>query len=202
MLPDSGRRNTCATGRIRFSTGCSIWAVWRNSAAPAAFVGFSTAYVLWIVHNTPKSVRLGLANPDPRVNIVETAMIRIARYLWALPTTAIGLLFVPLALISGGRVQVVDGVLEVYGGLCAWILRRCTLLRGGASAMTLGHVVLGRDRLCLEFTRSHERVHVRQTERWGPLFIPAYLVASAWAWTRGEHPYRDNCFEREAYALQ
>jgi hypothetical protein len=125
--------------------------------------------------------------------------MRLLRYLWAAPTTAIGLLFVPLALLSGGRAQVVDGVLEVYGGLCHFFLRRCTLLRGGASALTLGHVVLGRDRTCLHVTRRHERVHVRQAERWGPLFLPAYLVASLVAWLRGGSPYRDNVFEREAY---
>jgi hypothetical protein len=125
--------------------------------------------------------------------------MRLLRYLWAAPTTAIGLLFVPLALLSGGRVQVVDGVLEVYGGLCHFCLRRCTLLRGGASALTLGHVVLGRDRTCLHVTRRHERIHVRQAERWGPLFVPAYLVASVVAWLRGGNPYRDNRFEREAY---
>ena len=125
--------------------------------------------------------------------------MRLLRYLWAAPTTAIGLLFVPLALLSGGRAQVVDGVLEVYGGTCHFFLRRCTLLRGGASALTLGHVVLGRDRSCLDVTRRHERVHVRQAERWGPLFVPAYVIASLVAWLRGGSPYRDNVFEREAY---
>ncbi len=33
----------------------------------------------------------------------------------------------------------------------------------------------------------------------GPLFIPVYLGASAWAWVRGEGAYRGNVFEREAY---
>ncbi|HEV2292864.1 MAG TPA: hypothetical protein VGR35_03360 [Tepidisphaeraceae bacterium] len=122
-------------------------------------------------------------------------------YLWALPTTAIGLLFVPAALISGGGVQVVGGVLEVHGGLVAPFLRYCTPLRGGASAMTLGHVVLGRSKQLLDFTRSHERIHVRQVERWGPLFIPAYLLLSVLAWLKGGRAYEDNPFEREAYAL-
>ena len=43
-------------------------------------------------------------------------------------------------------------------------------------------------------------VHVRQCERWGPLFIPAYLVASAVLWCRGRDFYEENPFEREAYA--
>lgn len=122
-------------------------------------------------------------------------------YLWALPTTAVGLLFVPAALLSGGGVRIVDGVIEVYGGLVASCLRHCTPLRGGASAMTLGHVVLGRTRELLDFTRAHERVHVRQVERWGPLFIPAYLLLSALVYFRGGRAYEDNPFEREAYAL-
>jgi hypothetical protein len=125
---------------------------------------------------------------------------RVLAYTWALPTTAAGLLFVPLALLSrGGGGRVVDGVLELHGGAISFFLRHCTLLRGGASAMTLGHVVLGRDEQLLELTRNHERVHVRQCERWGPLFIPAYLLASLVVLVRGGRPYEDNPFEREAY---
>jgi hypothetical protein len=117
-------------------------------------------------------------------------------YLWASPTTFVGLLFAPFA----GGVRIVDGVIEIYGGLAALVLRHCTLLRGGASAMTLGHVVIARTPELLDLTRSHERVHVRQCERWGPLFIPAYLIASLLVLIRGGDAYRDNPFEREAYA--
>ena len=124
---------------------------------------------------------------------------RVVRYLWALPTTIVGLFFVPIGLVTGGGVQLVSGVLEVYGGIVAWLLRHATFMKGGASALTLGHVVLGVDRVMLEVSRPHERVHVRQAERWGPLFIPAYLAASVWAALRGGHYYRDNAFEREAY---
>ena len=122
-------------------------------------------------------------------------------YLWALPTTAVGLLALVLGAIAGRGVRcaVVDGVLEVHGGLVTWFLTHCTLLRGGASAMTLGHVVLGRDELLLDLTRQHERVHVRQCERWGPLFLPAYGLASLAALLRGGRPYEDNVFEREAF---
>ena len=122
-------------------------------------------------------------------------------YLWVLPTSAIGLLFVPAALISGGGMRVVAGVLEVQGGLVAGFLRYCTPLRGGASAMTLGHVVLGRNAQLLDFTRAHERVHVRQAERWGPLFIPVYFLLSLVVFLKGGRAYEDNPFEREAYAL-
>lgn len=126
---------------------------------------------------------------------------RALAYVWASPTTAVGLLLLPLALVTGGGVQVVRGVIEVYGGAVAVLLRWGTLLKGGATAMTLGHVVLGLDRAALERTRAHERVHVRQAERWGPLFVPAYLVASVLVWLRGGHAYRDNPFEREAYRI-
>ena len=89
-------------------------------------------------------------------------LLKSLAYVWALPTTVLGLCFVALALASGGGLQFVDGVLETHGGLVSLFLRRCTPLRGGASAMTLGHVVLGRDPALLDLTRAHERVHVRQ----------------------------------------
>ena len=127
------------------------------------------------------------------------SQFRPLAYLWALPTSLLGLLFVPESLISG-EVRWIDGVLEVHGRLVRFFLTHCTLLRGGASAMTLGHVVLGRDRKLLEATRRHERVHVRQCERWGPLFIPAYLVACVVAFLSGGRAYEDNPFEREAFA--
>lgn len=126
---------------------------------------------------------------------------RVLRYLWASPTTAIGLLLLPVAVLTGGGVQIVRGVIEIYGGAVALLLRRGTLLKGGATAMTLGHVVLGLDRAALQRTRAHERVHVRQAERWGPLFVPAYLIAGVVVWLRGGHAYRDNPFEREAYRI-
>jgi hypothetical protein len=129
----------------------------------------------------------------------------VVTYAWAFPNTAVGLLAMTLGALCSERVggrtsqRVVDGVLEVHGGLVTWILTNCTLLEGGASAMTLGHVVLGRDEFLLDLTRDHERVHVRQCERWGPLFLPAYLLASFYIFLRGGRAYRDNPFEREAY---
>jgi hypothetical protein len=124
--------------------------------------------------------------------------MRLHRYIWALPNTLIGLLFVPLALITKGKMEVVDGVLELHGGIISLILRRCVPLRGGVCAMTLGHVVLGLDRRTLSATRRHERVHVRQYEAWGPAFIPVYLVAGLMGMAKGEGVYKGNHFEREA----
>jgi hypothetical protein len=101
-----------------------------------------------------------------------------------------------------------DGVLEAHSSFIAWLLRHCTLLPGlpglpgGASAITFGHVVLGCDRETLRLTRAHERVHVRQYERWGPAFIPAYLCASVWGLLTGSGAYAGNVFEREAFRVE
>ena len=65
--------------------------------------------------------------------------------------------------------------------------------------MTLGHTILGSTAAALDISREHEMVHVRQYERWGPLFGPAYLLSSLVLWLRGKDAYRDNRFEREAY---
>jgi hypothetical protein len=122
--------------------------------------------------------------------------VRSIVYLWALPTTSAGLVMAVLAWMTGGRCRLHTGVLEVEGGLATRLLRRV-----GAAAMTLGHVVIALDGPALHRTRAHERVHVRQVERWGPLFFPAYGLASLVAWCRGGDAYRDNIFEREAYGL-
>jgi hypothetical protein len=100
--------------------------------------------------------------------------------------------------LRGGRIEVVDGCLEAHGPLLNWSLKHFTLLPGGIAAITLGHVIVGRDAPALLATRRHERVHVRQYERWGPLFVPAYCAASIWALVIGRHPYTDNWFEMAA----
>ena len=122
-------------------------------------------------------------------------------YLWAAPATALGLVFALLAL-RGGRIAIVDGVLEVHGPLIRWALTHLTIVRGGIAAITFGHVVLGRNGEALEWTRTHERVHVAQYERWGPFFLPAYVAASVWAFLRGGDFYLDNVFERAARARE
>jgi hypothetical protein len=122
-------------------------------------------------------------------------------YAWVAPGSCVGLTAALLALSRGGKCQVVDGVLEVACERTTRLIGRWTATGGPLSAITLGHVVLGASLADLERTRDHERVHVRQYERWGPLFIPAYLLASGWLWLRGYHPYLDNPFEVEAYAV-
>jgi hypothetical protein len=64
--------------------------------------------------------------------------------------------------------------------------------------MAIGHVIVAVDEAAMEVCREHELVHVRQAERWGPFFLPAYFGASALAWARGGHYYQDNWFELDA----
>lgn len=124
-------------------------------------------------------------------------MLQALLILWASPGSLVGLAAGVLGLLTGGRVQRVGRTLEFYGGFVRWVLERWPVR---AAAMTLGHVIIGRDRGSLESSREHELVHVRQYERWGPLFIPVYLLSSLYLWLRGRDAYFDNPFEREAYA--
>ena len=125
--------------------------------------------------------------------------MRLIRYVWAFPATALGLPLVLVAWLSGGSADIVQGAIEIHGGLVTRLLRRGIPGIGGAAAMTLGHVILGRDSACLEQSRRHEHVHVRQFERWGPLLLPLYLTFSLVLYLRGRDPYLDNPFEREAF---
>ena len=121
-------------------------------------------------------------------------MTRFLKYTWAAPTTLVGLLAGAFTLVFGRPRPASPGGARIPRRL----LHAGWPNDGSFSAMTLGHVIIGRDALCLEFCRKHEQAHVRQVERWGPAFIPAYLLASLLAWRRGEHYYRDNWFERNA----
>jgi hypothetical protein len=130
------------------------------------------------------------------------ALLKTLKYLWASPATLIGLFAVGIGCITGARIQIARGAIEVHGGLVTKFLRHGLPLLGAGAAMTLGHVILGRDIECLDDCRNHEHVHVRQYERWGPFFLPAYILASLYLWVRGRDPYLDNPFEKEAYELE
>jgi hypothetical protein len=127
-------------------------------------------------------------------------LARAVRLLWASPTSLLGLVAALPVLLAGGSVRRVDHTLEV--ALRSHVLPRASRgRRSHFAAITLGHVILGRTHAELARLRAHERVHVRQAERLGPFFVPAYLLASAIAWWRGACPYRGNHFEVEAYAV-
>ena len=129
---------------------------------------------------------------------MRTKLIRCLLVIWVSPNTLLGLLAGVLALLTGGKMQIERGCVEVYGGFVQWALQR--MLGGrGAAAMTLGHSILGQTQHTLSVARDHEHVHVKQYERWGPFFLPAYLGWSAALWLRGKDAYLDNPFEVEAY---
>lgn len=121
--------------------------------------------------------------------------IQFLAYLWAFPNTVIGLIVGTLTLFTGGKVKSCEGALEFWGGFAKMFLASRFV---GARAMTLGHVILGKDEICLDALREHEHVHVKQTEMWGPFFLPAYFIASAIAVLKGGNSYNDNWFELDA----
>lgn len=132
---------------------------------------------------------------------LRVAASRAWRVAWAAPWSLVGLILGALAIGLGARARRVDATLEIAGGSLGRGLGRLPAPLGFA-AITFGHVILGRDHATLARLRSHERVHVRQYETWGPLFVPLYLASSLSQWCRGADPYRANRFEREAFEAE
>ena len=136
-----------------------------------------------------------------QVKAGRRALRRFAIYAWAAPNTVLGLVAGLVLLCFGGRLQFVDGVAEFSGGLLG-VAAGSVPGRVRFTAITLGHVILGVNRAELSAARAHEHVHVRQYELWGPLFLLAYAGSSLWQISRGRRGYRDNFFERQAYAAE
>jgi hypothetical protein len=106
-------------------------------------------------------------------------------YLWAGPNSLVGLVG---ALTTRRRPVRWRGVLlfeDADGGLARFLRWR------GFAAITLGHVIVTNRPLSDEIL-AHELEHVAQSERWGPLYYPAYLLGSVVG-------YRRNPFERAAF---
>ncbi|MCE9552339.1 MAG: hypothetical protein K8T91_03050 [Planctomycetes bacterium] len=126
------------------------------------------------------------------------SMVQLLAFIWASPYTLLGSMVGLLGLATGGYGRRRGRAIEFYGGAVTWLLHR--LPHGQFTlAMTLGHTILGSTDAALDIAREHEFVHIRQYERWGPLFGPAYLLSSLVLWIAGKDAYRDNPFEREAY---
>jgi hypothetical protein len=123
-------------------------------------------------------------------------LMQMLLHTWASPGTLIGVTVGLLGVCTGGGARRVRHTLEFHGGFVTWVLQNTPV---EAMAMTLGHVVIGRSPAALDITREHEWVHVRQYERWGPLFIPAYLGWSLGLWLARRDAYLENPFEREAF---
>jgi hypothetical protein len=90
-------------------------------------------------------------------------------FVWTSPNTLLG---IALGLLTFQMPRVADGALifdRAPRGL-TWLLPRF-----GRTAMTVGFVIVSAERV--EGTLlAHERHHIRQYRRWGPLFIPVYLA--------------------------
>ena len=102
-------------------------------------------------------------------------MLRFVRYTWAAPTTMVGLLAGALTVCTGGRAQVREGTLEFHGGFSRWLAEKWSF-----SAMTLGHVIIGRDPWCLDFCRDHEQAHVRRSNAGEPCSSPPICSPASW----------------------
>ena len=110
----------------------------------------------------------------------------------------------PLVVINGLNLT------TLAGRGVAW-LSGCSLHRRGdfweatgydwpfpsAGAFTVGCVVVSRERVS-DSVWAHEVSHMRQYALLGPLFVPAYGLASAWSWMRTGDWWSRNMFERRA----
>jgi hypothetical protein len=127
-------------------------------------------------------------------------LLGLAKLVWASPCTVVGIVFAGLPLLAGGTARWSAGALEVSyrerQASCGRLTRRLPF-----RAIVLGHVIVAVTREELAVIGPHERVHVQQYERWGPLFFMAYGLSSVWQLVRGRSPYRDNHFEVQARAL-
>jgi hypothetical protein len=154
-------------------------------------------------------------SPEKDEKAIEGAPIapHFRRHGWiyvvfALPVSLFALFLLPLALYRANW-ALRDGVLEVTSPALAWFLGGAWFraLSGGSgfAAATIGHIVIARDARGMDACRAHEHAHVRQCERWGPLFPLAYIGAGLWAAAkkrRWSAYYHDNPFEIEARAAE
>jgi hypothetical protein len=154
------------------AVGILLWRLRPDGDAPQAPVA-----------EPPAVARLAAWAPTPPA----TPLTRVASYVWAAPLSAAGLL---LGAASATRPRRHEGALLFTGvrGPTGRMLR----WRGFAAA-TLGHVIVAADDAPTARLLRHELVHVRQAERWGPLFAPLYLAGLL------RYGYRRNPFERAAY---
>jgi len=124
----------------------------------------------------------------------------IAGFLWASPCSMVGVVLAVIPLLAGGRAKWSSGALEVTyrenQARCGRLARELPF-RG----IVFGHVILAVTREELRSIGPHERVHVQQYERWGPLFFFVYGASSLWQLIRGRSVYWDNHFEVQARAL-
>lgn len=146
-------------------------------ASAAADVAPAVAY-------GPLAVRLAEWVPAPPA----TPTARALAMAWASPLTIVGFGF---AALSGRR----PAWSPEHGCFVAEGIRgpsASALQLVGASANTVGHVVLSRQEPISPTLLAHEAVHVRQGERFGLLLFPLYV------WLGARYGYRDHPLERAA----
>jgi hypothetical protein len=106
-------------------------------------------------------------------------------FVWTLPNTILGIV---AGALTFQRPRLAHGLLlfdRAPRGLTAF------LRAIDREAMTLGYVVVSASPVEGRLL-AHERYHVRQYRRWGPLFIPAYLLLAI------VYGYRRHPMERAA----
>jgi len=123
--------------------------------------------------------------------------VQFMKIVWASPGSLVGLLPGLVILLCGGRARCKHGAIEFclrQGVANCGAIERSLPYR----AITFGHIIIAITAEELECIRAHELVHVRQYERWGIFFFPAYLGSSLWQLLRGRRVYWDNYFEVQA----
>jgi hypothetical protein len=126
--------------------------------------------------------------------------LKVGKLLWAAPCSLLGLGLSIVPLLLGGTARVSAGALEVTYRRS---LAACGKLATGLPfrGIVFGHVILAVTQEELVQIGPHERVHVEQYERWGPLFFVAYGLSGLWQLVHGRSPYWHNHFEVQARLL-
>lgn len=128
----------------------------------------------------PRAIAASLAAAMHATAVIRV-VLRALAYAWTSPNTLLGLVLGVLAFQAPratSGILVFDG--PVRGSL--WVIR---LFR--RTAITFGHVVLA-NRPVEGPLFAHERHHVRQYERLGPLYLPVYLIIYLFTGYR-RHPF-------------
>ncbi len=111
---------------------------------------------------------------------------------WRWPNDALGRL--AGGIVSGARRRTVDGA-EIHEDPAYDRLFR--LVPRHPRAMTFGSTVIAREPLDVAAV-THECTHVSQYRRYGPLYLPLYLLGAAWGVARHRDMYLGNPFEAQA----
>ncbi len=90
-------------------------------------------------------------------------------FVWTLPNTLLGLL---AGALTFQRPRVVEGALVFDRGPRGLTAMMRAFDR---AAMTVGYVIVSSEPVEGTLLR-HEEEHIRQYDRWGPFFIPVYLL--------------------------